>query len=41
MEVDAHAAAICGEDQCGEIGNGEGGGEVGRDLVIGKATTLK
>ena len=34
MEVDAHAAAICGEDQCGEIGYGEGGGEIGKGPVI-------
>ena len=26
MEVDADAAAVCGEDQCGEVGNGESGG---------------
>jgi hypothetical protein len=29
LEVTADAAAICGEDQCGEIGNSESGGEVG------------
>jgi hypothetical protein len=28
LEVDADAAAICGEDQCGEVGDGEGGGNV-------------
>jgi len=27
MEVDADAAAVCGEDQCGEVGDGAGGGE--------------
>src|SRR5713101_323646 len=27
MEVGADAAAICREDQCGEVGNGEGGGK--------------
>jgi len=26
MEVDADAAAVCGEDQCREVGNGKGGG---------------
>jgi hypothetical protein len=26
MEVDADAAAICREDPCGKVGNGEGGG---------------
>jgi hypothetical protein len=24
LEVDAHAAAVCGKDQCGEVGDGEG-----------------
>ena len=27
MEVDADAGAVCEEDQCGEIGDGEGGGK--------------
>jgi hypothetical protein len=31
MEIDADAAAVCGEDQCSTIRNGEGGGEAGRD----------
>jgi integrase len=26
VEVDADAAAVCGEDQCGEVGDGAGGG---------------
>jgi hypothetical protein len=26
LEVDAHAAAVRGEDQCGEVGHGESGG---------------
>jgi hypothetical protein len=29
MEIDANAAAVCGEDQCRTIRNGEGGGEGG------------
>jgi hypothetical protein len=31
-EVDANAAAVCGEDQCGEIGNGKSSREVGAGL---------
>jgi hypothetical protein len=35
MEVDADAAAVCGEDQCGEVGNGEGSGAAtGRDESV-------
>ena len=29
MEIAANAAAICGEDQCGKVRNGAGGGEDG------------
>jgi hypothetical protein len=35
VEIDANAAAICREDQCGEIGHGESGGEVGEGLIMG------
>jgi hypothetical protein len=32
LEIDADAAAVCGEDRCGEIGDGESGGVAyGRD----------
>ena len=44
---DADAAEICGEDQCGEVGNGEGSREVGKGFdqavkscirILGRAT---
>jgi hypothetical protein len=41
--VDANIAATCREDQCGQIRNGEGGGEVGKgfgDLMTQMLNTL-
>lgn len=35
LEVKANADAICGEDQCGELGHGKGGREDGEEFNSG------
>lgn len=36
VEIGAHAVAVCGEDQCGKIRNGEGGTEGGEGPVVAR-----